>query len=203
MRRSGRSPVTPAPLVAKPLSTPPGRRGSATLPLCPGSEPNTSSLKVFPHCFHRRIGVWWGMFQRFRRRLAALEGIRDALGGLLEAVHELPIRSGGDAELEGRVARLELELERRHAEAEGLLLRAQGKFDAARAAEERTRRLAERAEEGDEDELEAIRAAYEEAGVPLGDEEGSEANGVQPVPSAMEARASSKQSAYAMKWAGR
>lgn len=140
----------------------------------------------------------------FRSVLLALEGIRDALGGVVNAVHELHTEPAMDATLESRVAALERELERRHAEAEGLLLKAQGKFDAARAAEERTRRLAESAAqpgEGEEDlDEQAIIEAYEQVGLPLSDAAGSEENGMHTVPSRMETRRSSKQNAHRAKF---
>ena len=55
------------------------------------------------------------------------------------------------------------------AEAHALILKAKGQYDSARAAEERTRRLASEPEEGPDERLEALRDAYAEVGVPVGD----------------------------------
>jgi hypothetical protein len=108
-----------------------------------------------------------------------------------------------DPALERRIAALELELERRHAEAEGLLLAAKGKFDATRASEERARRWAQSvngAEESDELDEEEIRAAYEAAGVPLDDGGGGGAEGMQPVSPRVARRSERKAGARAMKF---
>ncbi|MFG0329818.1 MAG: hypothetical protein ACF8PN_07975 [Phycisphaerales bacterium] len=143
------------------------------------------------------------MINWFRRLLRAVEGIAVTLGGLCDAVHALDTGAARDGALDGRVAALERELERRHAEAEGLLLKAAGKFDAARAAEERARRLAERVETSEDDQLDALRSAYAEAGIPLDDEGSGEGEGLHAVRNGMATRDESRANAYAMKWARR
>lgn len=144
------------------------------------------------------------MIRWFRGLLSALEAIRDALGGITEAVHALRTNTDVDPALESRVADLELRLERHMAEAEALMLKAKGKFDAARASEERTRRLADSApgvEEGEEELTEdELREAYAAAGIHLGNAEAEPPEGVQPLPSRMDRRRQSKQNALALKW---
>lgn len=140
------------------------------------------------------------MIRWFKDVLLALRAIVHALGGIAEAIHGLSTQSEHDAGLATRVGALELEMERRHAEAEGLLLKAKGKFDAARAAEERTRRLANGAEESEEELEEAIRAAYADAGIQLEHGELGQEEGVQPMRGGMASRHESKSNAHAMKY---
>lgn len=140
------------------------------------------------------------MIRYFRALLSAVEAIATGLGAVCEAVHGLDTRGRHSDGLDGRVAALEREMERRHAEAEGLLLKASGKFDAARAAEERARRLADRAESGDEERLEEIVEAYAQAGLPLHDAPNGDGETLQPVHGRVAGRHDSKSSAYAMKW---
>lgn len=144
------------------------------------------------------------MIRWFRNVSESLREISSALGGLLESVHALSMPGPTDQDLAGRVAALERELERRHAEAEGLLLKARGKHDAARAAEERARRLASRgpeeSDDGGELDEDTIRRAYAEAGVSLADGDGSEEEGLPAVPGGMARRQASKRSAYDAKW---
>jgi hypothetical protein len=143
------------------------------------------------------------MFRSLKTLAAAVLRIGDQLERLTEAVHGANTQPSADPELERRLAALELELERRHAEAEGLLLRAKGQFDAARAAEERARRHAEsaqRSEEGDELSPEELAAAYEAAGLRLDDGGGGDAEGLQPVHSRLGRRSERKAAAFAMKF---
>jgi hypothetical protein len=147
------------------------------------------------------------MFRSIKALAAHALRIGDQLERLTEAVHGVGTQAPPDADLGRRVANLELELERRHAEAEGLLLRAKGQFDAARAAEERARKHAIRAEnavggsdEGDELDPEEIQAAYEAAGVFADDGGGSRDEGLQPVHPRLARRAERKAGARAMKF---
>lgn len=141
----------------------------------------------------------------FRGTLRALQDIADSLGGVLQALHELSTAPAPDHGLESRVADLELSIERRAAEAEALLLKAQGKYDAARAAEERQRRLkesAERAAEGDPDLFEELARAQAAAGeVYQGDANGSEPGGMPALHGAVAPRLTEREGAYAAKWA--
>lgn len=143
------------------------------------------------------------MFRWFRRGDAQLSDLTETLGGLGEALHALATTRTEDPSLELRVAALEREMERRHAEAEGLLLKARGKFEAARAAEERTRRLAERDEPSEEEQLEVLREAYAEAGVSLDDDLIGAEEGLHPVRNGVAARGQGKQAALALKFSGR
>lgn len=140
------------------------------------------------------------MIRWARHLLLALQAIAAAVEAAVDAIHGLSTGAEVDAGIASRVAALELEMERRHAEAEGLLLKAKGKMDAARSAEERARRLAESTPPSEEEQLEADLADYEAAGLlsdngAIGPEEP-----MQPVPGSMATRADSKASAYQMKW---
>jgi len=140
------------------------------------------------------------MISWFKNVLLELRRIAEALGGLVDAVHALNIRPSEDAKLAARVADLELSVDRREAEAEALLLKAKGKFDAARAAEERTRRLAEGNARSDEELEESVLEAYAEAGIPLSDAPNGEEEGVPPVSTRLGRRHESKQNALSKKW---
>lgn len=148
------------------------------------------------------------MIAYFRDLLQALLAIGEGVRAVGEALHGLHTDGNHADALAERVADLERAFEIRHAEAEGLLLQAKGKFDAARAAEERTRRLSKSAPSDEEEpdpfedglqELEAVEAAQ----LHLGDEGGSELNGLHPMHTRVDSRRASRESAYAMKWGRR
>ena len=137
----------------------------------------------------------------FRGLLREIGRIADGVDSLLGAVHGLPTGADESGALDDRVTALERAFELRMAESEGLLLKAQGRFEAARAAEERARRLAENsAPESPDDRLDEIVAAYEEAGVPLGNGVGGAEPELHPMPMGVEGRPSRKSEAYAMKF---
>lgn len=139
----------------------------------------------------------------FIRLLVALESAADSLGGINTALHGVVTDGSRGDGLEGRVSDLELRLDRQMAEAEALMLRAKGKFDAARAAEERARRLADSGsglEDGDAFDEEEIRRAYEEAGFSLSDASSGPGEEVLPVHSRLDARRASKSNALQMKF---
>jgi hypothetical protein len=141
------------------------------------------------------------MFKNFRRALQAVVQIAQILEGLLEAVHGLSHGSATDPDVAKRLAAVEREFERRNAEAEGLLLRAKGQLDAARAAEERQRRLAERSPESSEP-IEELAEAYAQGGVPQADGDDGSGQGVLALHGSLASRRDSKSNAYAMKWGG-
>lgn len=141
------------------------------------------------------------MFRSLTRIARAIENLSETNAALLGAVHALATAAPEGSDVEPRVAALERELERRHAEAEGLLLKAQGKHDAARAAEERARRLSESAQE-EREPIEVLAEQFEVEGLRYGDEEGSGANGVHPVPSGVAVRNPGTAAAFAMKFGG-
>lgn len=140
------------------------------------------------------------MISYFRNVLAELRLICAALGELVDAVHALNTRGADTTALDARLAALELEIDKRDARAEALLLKAEGKFKAARASEERARRLAEGVEQSEEEELEEIRQAYADAGIPLGNGGGSGEEEVPSVPTRLGRRLESKSAAFAMKF---
>lgn len=144
------------------------------------------------------------MFSWFKELLRAVERIAIHLGRIHEYLEE-GVRVGADtADLEERVGAVERELSKALADAEATYIRAESKFKAARAAEERARhhaRSANGAEDGEETLTEdELVAAYEEAGIPLGDEAPGPEEGMQPVPSRMERRRYSKSNALALKF---
>lgn len=111
----------------------------------------------------------------FSRLLQAIEAVATELHGLRTDVADAPEEVSA---LEARVADLERSQANWKAECEGLLLRAENKHKATRAAEERTRRLAESAgvdEEGLADLPPHIRTLY------TGDGGGGEEEGVPPM----------------------
>lgn len=140
------------------------------------------------------------MIQWFRDLLGELRGIRTTLGGVLEALHGLHTAGSDTSTLEARLAALELSIDKREAQAEAVLLQAEGKFKAARASEERARRLAESSEASEEDLADELIEAYTAAGFPVGNGAGSEEEEVQPVHTRMGRRRESKSSAHAMKF---
>lgn len=139
-----------------------------------------------------------------RALLGTLKEIATALGACVAVLEAgLTVRSE-TSDFEQRLAALEREITKREAEAEATLVQAESRFKAARAAEERARhhaRTAEVAGEGEEDlSPEEIAAAYEEAGLPLGDAEVGPEEGLHPLPSRMERRRASKSNALELKF---
>lgn len=139
-----------------------------------------------------------------RALLASVQSIASALSHLGELL-EGQVRVGSDtADLENRIGAVERRLSHELAEAEATYVKAESKFKAARAAEERARhhaKSANGAEDGEETFTEdELVAAYEEAGIPLGDEAAGPGEGMPPVPSRMERRVRSKSNALALKF---
>jgi len=142
--------------------------------------------------FSTATGYLSRMFRAFRDVADQLQLLRavveDATATLAAAIQDGPTGGG----LEDRVGALEGSLTRHMAEAESLILKAEGKFHAARAAEERSRGKEKRAEE-------LLASASDEEGEgPLpewyldqlrrGDGGGGTEEGVQPVRNGVETR---------------
>ena len=140
----------------------------------------------------------------FAAVLEALQAIAAALPELTAAVlghfTEQPTDPALGARLDDLERRLSLEL----AEAEATRVKANGRFDAARASEERARRLAaveSGAEEGDDGgDPEAIAEAYAQLDVLPGNGAGSEAGPVFAMPSHMARARGRKDQALNAKW---
>lgn len=133
------------------------------------------------------------MFSTFRQLVRELSALRSTIDEGTTALEAALRTRAGDDELRERLDYLEGQLSVRLAEAEAIEIKADGRFKAARAAEERARAYAEKAEkaiaaQGDEDELGEVPEWYLEQ-LRGGDGGGGETNGVQPVPSRMETRA--------------
>ena len=140
------------------------------------------------------------MFDWFRNLLRTLEDLRGAVLAVVEAIHGLHTQSVDTSALETRLRAVELALDKREAEAEATLMRAEAKFKAARASEERARRLAESHEQSDEEIADEIREAYADAGFHLGNGEGSPEEGMPAMPSRLARRQESKSAAFMMKY---
>lgn len=139
------------------------------------------------------------MFKKLTAALQALVAIAALLEQLVDAVHGLTTGGAETVDLDRRLAAVERDIERRFAESEGLLLKAKGKHDAARAAEERARRLAASAEDSEPD-LEDFAEAFQANGVLPGDAPAGGDEGVPAVRGGMAGRHASKSNAYAAKW---
>lgn len=165
-----------------------------------GYRPGLALPCVFPQA---RL-ILFHMFRTIKSLVRELARIADLVEGLIHSVHGL---IQGDAEA-GKLAERIDALERRVglivADAEAKLASAEGKLKAARASEERERRLAEtraRNAEGDDDlSAEAIREAYAAAGLDFDDDGRSRENGVPAVPTHVDARREGKAAAIAAKW---
>jgi len=133
--------------------------------------------------------------------LAALEAIAPALSALHESLHAAPREHPGSDLVESRLHALETTLERHMAQAEALVLRAEGQFKAARSSEERERRYAESrgpavgSPEISEEDAAQIAAEYAQAGLFSGDEAGSHTGEVPAVPTRMGGRRAGRTSA--------
>lgn len=130
------------------------------------------------------------MIARIKAALDALPRLTALLEALVGVLSEAAQRVQGADQLEGRVDDLERGLSQVYAEAEALVTRAESRFGAARAAEERARGMERRAQalsggdEGDEEgaaPLDAYLRALQDGHAPGGQEEG-----VQPVHQAVE-----------------
>jgi len=131
------------------------------------------------------------MFKAFRAALEALHDISSGLSDLTQAVHGLPTGPENSDALAERVAVLESTLELNMAEANGLLIKAGSLKQAARASEERERKLAAAKQEsedslGGEFTAEEIEAAYAAAGFQPGDAVGVPPQEMQPVSPVLE-----------------
>lgn len=143
------------------------------------------------------------MIRFFKNVTSSLQAIAAALDTLNALLSEGIREASGVAGFEDRLGTLERELDKREAQAEATLERAQSKFASARAAEERARGFAnaqKRPDNGDEGDdvdqeqldayLEAIQQGYDPTGP---------AEGVQPVPPGVGDRRSEKQALRARK----
>lgn len=145
------------------------------------------------------------MFANFKRIADGVQALTAELRGIREALDARPV----DDALKGRVQALEADVAKRIAEAEALVLQAESKFKQARAAEERERHNAKRAEEARE-ELESLREEsldpFEAAGqawqLHQGDAEGGGSEGVSPVRNGVEIPPSPEQVAARLKFGG-
>lgn len=152
------------------------------------------------------------MISYFREALRALQALSTGVHTLCDLCRLHLEESGGAPRLEGRLEELERTRAKWEAELEGLMLKAEGKFNAARAAEERTRAKEKRAEElheavhGDPEELEDLPPEYRELLRRL-DGEGGEGEGVQPMPAGLDGRSEGprphpRDRAKMIKWGG-
>lgn len=145
------------------------------------------------------------MISRFKAALEALITIPALLASLAEAVQEAASGPRRDDDLAQRVAALERERASVLAEAEALITRAESRFGAARASEERSRGMLKRAEalagveDGDEESEDPFEAYGDLFQRSYG--AGGQEDGVQPVPPGV-APVSGKDLARAMKWGG-
>lgn len=160
---------------------------------------------ALPCVFSQPTVILSHMFSTIKALPSALERLCTLLEALVHAVHGLIEQGSTGSDLKGRMDELERRVGLIVADAEAKLAQAEGKLKAARNAEERERRLAESAERraaGDDEELteEQIREAYARAGIHLGDGEPSDRDGLQPVPSHLDARREGKAQAIAAKW---
>lgn len=145
------------------------------------------------------------MFRAIKQLPSMLERIAVTLEGLIEAVHGLYELGSTDTSLVARMDDMERRVGLVVADAEAKLLQAEGKLKAARAAEERERRLAEsaaRRSDSDDDEFteDEIAEAYARAGVHLPNGQPGGDQGVLPLPSGVDARREGKARAIAAKW---
>lgn len=170
----------------------------------PLNDPSVS----FRLCAFGTLTYRWSMFGYFTKSLRARQITATALDSIAEHLHGSFTGAPQDEALADRVGVLEVKLAATLAEAEATLVKAGAKFNAARAAEERERRLSQppqSPEVGDDGEPydleEAVEAMAsgdlreEHAGV-VPDE------GLQPVSGYMAARSRGLAAAWAMKWGG-
>jgi hypothetical protein len=143
------------------------------------------------------------MFRWFRDALSSWVRISDRIESLTLAVHDLATAAVNDESLGARVAALELELDKREAKADAVLMKAEGQLKAARAAEERARRLGESSAgdwEGGEGLPPEILQAYQDAGLRLNDGAGGEEGEVPAVSGGMAPAPRGKEAALNRKW---
>jgi len=146
------------------------------------------------------------MFRTWKAHINATERAAHSLQLLAEILQERPTEASQVDALSERVRTLEVTLEAQFAEATALMVKAGSLKAAARAAEERERRLADTppsSETGDpESDLspDELRQAYEDAGFPVGDVDPSGGNEVSPVPEGVVYLPTAKGNASRMKW---
>ncbi len=145
------------------------------------------------------------MFKALRAAVAALLLLPDAINSVALAVHEVGGRDGSDAALAERVRLLEVNLEMQLAEASALMVKAGSLKAAARASEERERKLAAaatRSAEVDDEELtsEELQRAYADAGIQLVHAGGGPEGEVPAVSEPLAETRRGKDAARAKKW---
>jgi len=146
------------------------------------------------------------MFSTWKAHISATERAAHSLQLLAEILQERPTEASQVDALSERVRTLEVTLEAQFAEAQALMVKAGSLKAAARAAEERERRLADASaspETGDpESDLtpDQLRQAYEDAGFPVGDVDPSEGDGVPPVSNDVVYLPTARGNAARMKW---
>lgn len=142
------------------------------------------------------------MLKRIREALQAVVAIAALLGELVDVLRDAVTHRTTDEAILQRLADVELQMQKHYAEAEGLLLKAGGHLRAARSAEERARRFAESAEEGEEQLSEEERAALEALRLQQLDALGGPGEGVQPVRENVAAgyEGNGKAAAFRKKW---
>lgn len=144
------------------------------------------------------------MFRAIRDLPRVLQGLIAILSDLIGALQGVSVQSEGSRAVQDRLEALERSRDQWEGKIEAELLKADARFAAARAAEERTRHMARRvkgedddAEEGAEAGDEAI-AAYVRA-MAERDGEGGNAEGVHPVPGRVATRAETREALRAHK----
>lgn len=144
------------------------------------------------------------MIRAIRELPRLLQALITVLSGLMDALQGVSVQSEGSRALQDRLDALERGRHEWEGKIEAELLKADARFAAARAAEERTRHMARRvkgeeddAEEGAEAGDEAI-AAYVRA-MAERDGEGGNAEGVHPVPGRVATRAETREALRAHK----
>jgi len=143
----------------------------------------------------------------FMRAAESISRGAEALSDIRQMMLDNPSRSGWSEDFVQRVEAIERTIHSALAEAEASEMRAESRFKTARSAEERARAkeasLA-KAQQGDEEgegsdvDEEALREYLAE--LQQGDGEGGNPDGVQPVPSLLEARRTRRQQLIRAKW---
>lgn len=146
------------------------------------------------------------MFGNLKRIADSVQGLWNELSRCGELLAVMAQESDHDEHLEARVTDLERRLSQAMAEAEALTIKAESRFKAARAAEERERAHREKAEEAaeqlaglDEEELASLPPEYLNL-IQRGDVGGGEAEGMQPMRSPVADGPTGKERAKALKW---
>ena len=145
------------------------------------------------------------MFKALRATLEAIQHAAESLDSLSRSLHQLASAPSDHDALDDRLGVLESTLELRLAEGDALLIKAGSLKAAARAAEERERKLAashSSDEERDPDEFteEEINQAYADAGIQLEHGASGEGEEVQAVSPVLDEGRKGKSAALALKW---